>query len=285
MAEVVRKKDRTLDNSLQKKTGYNTGSPKVSLPTKKSIPSEEMEDYTWMIYGEPKIGKTSLIQHFGETLYLMFEPGGKSLQIYQTPVIKSWDQFIGYLDLLENEDNDFDNVCIDTGQLCYERCFDFICQRKGILHPGTQKDRGATWKEITQEFTKAHLRIAAMQKTFFVLAHERVSKRETMGGDSYDVIGPAFSPTTEEFYAGVIDNILYYHFERNKRWATIRGDDYVLAGTRCEGHFLTTKGEPIKKIPMGDSSEEAFDNIVTAFNNEQKEPYYNSQVKTKKKSY
>lgn len=283
MAEVkIRKKGLELPSQAKYTKKVNLD---LRLPSKKSIPSDEIEDYTWLIYGEPKIGKTSLIQHFGETLYFMFEPGAKALSIYQTPVINHWQQFIKYLDLLEEKGEEFENICIDTGQLCYERCFDHICERKGILHPGSQKDRGATWKEITQEFTKAHLRIAAMEKTFFVIAHERVNKRETMTGETFDVIGPAFSPTTEDFYSGVIDNILYYHFEGNKRWATIRGDDYILAGTRCEGHFLTTSGKPIKKIPMGESSAEAFDNIVIAFNNEQKEDYAERGVKTKKKAY
>ena len=124
---------------------------------------------------------------------------------------------------------------------------------------------------MSQEFIDFHTRISAMNMGFIVICHEKTKSQETYSGDSFDKVVPALSGATEEFYAGVIDNICCYHFHGKKRYLQIRGDDYIQAGTRCEKNFLTPDGKPIERIPMGKSSEEAYKNLVVAFNNDQEE--------------
>ena len=59
----------------------------LTLPTEKSKPSSRLGDYTWLIYGAKKIGKTSLVAQFPETLILSFEPGTKALEVFQTRIL------------------------------------------------------------------------------------------------------------------------------------------------------------------------------------------------------
>lgn len=238
-----------------------------------STPSNRLEDYTWLIYGEKKIGKTSLVSHFPSALFCMFEPGGKALSIRQTPTLDHWEQFLGYIALLEKDTQGIKTVVIDPGNIAYERCLDFVCRRENISHPGKVQDWGASWKLISKEFQSAHLRLAKLNLGFIVLAHAKLMNMETRSGQTFTKVIPVMSGSTEEFYAGVIDIIGYYQYFGAERFLQIRGDDFAQAGCRCEQNFLTKSGEPIIRIPMGKSSKEAYQNIVRAFNNGQSEAF------------
>ncbi len=244
----------------------------LSLPTEKSIPSTNLRDYTNLFYGKKKIGKTTLSSHFPGTIHFMFETGSKALAIYAR-VVPAWDHFLGYITLLEKEQHNFKNAVIDTGAIAYIRCMEYICKREGINHPSDRKDYGATWSMISGEFGKAHTRLAACGLGLLVIAHEKVEEIETRSGETFNQIVPNFSKQADDFYAGGIDNVYYYEYIGNQRFLTIRGDEFVVAGTRCEDNFLTPEGKQIYRIPMGSSSKEAYTNLVQAFNNKQTETY------------
>lgn len=244
----------------------------LSLPTEKSVPEVDIAVYTNLIFGKKKIGKTTLTSHFPEAFHFMFEPGSKALSIYDR-MVPTWEHFLGYIALLEEGNHKFKNAIIDTGAIAYDRCLEFICKKDGINHPSDKKDYGATWKKVSQEFERAHFRIISSGLGLIVIAHEKTEEIETRSGDKFDQIVPALSKQADEYYAGTIDNIFYYHFVGGQRFLTIRGDEFIVAGTRCEKNFLNQDGEQIYKIPMGTSSEEAYNNLVAAFNNKQVKTY------------
>ena len=70
------------------------------LPTVKTVPSENLNDYSFLCYGRKKIGKTSLFGRREKTLFFLFEPGAKSQSIYKVPkdgdCFIDWDDVIGY---------------------------------------------------------------------------------------------------------------------------------------------------------------------------------------------
>lgn len=245
----------------------------VSLPTSKSIPTANLAEYTWLIHGEPKIGKTSLIAEFRNVLFTMFEPGGKALSIHQTPTIVDWSYMLGVINELEKGGHDFKSVCIDTGSKAYDRCLEWVCRRDHIQHPGKIEDFGASWKEVMKAFVDVHTRIAALNLGFFVTAHSRATERQRRTGLKDLKIEPMFGGSTDEFYRGIIDIIAYYHMVGEQRFLQIRGDDTVVAGCRLQNNFLTPTGEPIKMIPMGKSPKEAYQRIMLAFNNKQEQTY------------
>lgn len=280
MAVVKKKKLKKVKGTSSRPDSKTSPSiPKVTLPQTTSVPSNRLGDYTWLIYGRKKIGKTSLVSHFPKCLFMMFEPGGKALRILRTPTITRWEEVLAYVTELEKAHAAkklmYRTICMDPGNKAYDLCFDYICVREGIDHPSEKKDYGATWKMIAHEFQVLHSRLAAMGLGFVVVAHSKSLEQETLSGVTYDQIVPRFSGQTEEFYEGVIDNIAYYHYVGARRYLQIRGDEEVVAGTRCEENFLTPSGEQVFRIPMGSSSKEAYDNIKRAFNNKQQKTYAN----------
>ena len=241
----------------------------IVLPSAPSEPSELFIDYSYLIYGRKKIGKTSLISHFENSLFFMFEPGAKALRIYMVPqngCFTDWEQVRKTVRLLKKGGHEFRTAVFDPGNKAYDLCLKWVCGREGIIHPGKEKDFGASWKAVSTEFENIHAQLATAGLAFVVLAHEGFDEKRGM-------VIPKFSPSTEDFYEGVIDNIWHYDYDGDKRFMLIRGNESIVAGTRCEGRYLTRDGRPIYKIPMGNSSAEGFQNIMSAWNNDQERSY------------
>jgi len=270
---IVRKK-KGVQSPVKKITAPKTTvTLPTALPTQKSKPASDLRDYTWLIHGDKKIGKTSLCSHFDNALIAMFEPGGKGLSIYQTDLITDWSQLRAYVDLLESGYKagtlTYRTFVIDPGNRAYDLCLDWVCRSVGVKHPHDANDFGKTWRMVSSEFQKIHERIAAIGMGFIVLAHDKVIEVENRDNEKLSRTVPVLTGSTEEFYAGVIDIIGHYHYIKEERFLQIRGDEHVQAGNRCERNFLTPSGTPVVRIPMGRSSKQAYDNVVSAFNNEQ----------------
>lgn len=242
----------------------------VELPTEPSIPSDNLLDYTMFIYGEKKIGKTSLAAQFPDTLFLMFEPGGKALRIFQTPV-NNWAEFVAYVDLLE-ADQRFQTVVIDTVDIAYNMCFDAMCKRMGIAHPTDENDFGKSWGQIENEFVSQMTRLLNLPKGVLLISHSVEKEVKTRFGQRFNRVTPTVPTQAYRYLTGVVDIWAYYGYENQGRALTIAGNEYIEAGCRLEEHFLTTSGERVRKIPMGSSASEAYANLVSAFNNRQETP-------------
>ena len=65
----------------------------IKLPTKRTEIEKDLSKYTIFLYGREKIGKTTLAAQFPDALFLMFEPGAKSLEIFRID-INTWAEFL-----------------------------------------------------------------------------------------------------------------------------------------------------------------------------------------------
>lgn len=268
MAQVIKKIIKPKAGGKLKK-GSTVSDAKYVLPASPSVVAENIIDYSFLIYGRKKIGKTSLVARFDKSLFFMFEPGTKAQSVYQVPrtgCFTDWKDVKGFVRTLQKQAHEFITAAFDPGNKAYDLCLKYVCQRDGISHPGKQKDYGASWKAVSNEFEEIHLQLANAGLAFVVIAHEKFN-------DEKQMIEPKFSPSTEDFYEGVIDNIFYYHYVGSERFLQIRGTEDITAGTRCEGRFMTIDGRPIYKIPMGSNADEAYENLIKAWNNEQERSY------------
>lgn len=242
---------------------------KVSLPDKLSVPAKDLTAYTLLIYGEKKIGKTSLAAHFPGALFLMFEPGGKALEIYQRPV-NSWLEFVAYVDLLE-KDTRFQTIVIDTVDIAYRQCFEAMCRKMAIQHPSDENDFGKSWGVIEVEFGKQMARLAH-SKGVLLLSHASVSEIKSRTGESFQYLEPSMPKQAMRYVTGVVDVWAYYGYLGKERRLLIQGDEFLGAGNRLQetGKFCTPDGKAIVSIPMGTSSTQAYRNLIAAFDGKQK---------------
>jgi hypothetical protein len=234
-------------------------SSELSLPDEPSEPKNDLRDFITMIYGREKIGKTSLAAQFEDVMFLLFEPGGKSLRIYSRSV-SSWREFKEYVVLLEKNKSRFANVCIDTVDICFKFAEEYMCNKLGIDHP-SEEEWGKGWGLIQDEFTRQIVRLCNTGRGVIFISHaseREIKKRKT----TVHRVIPTMSGQARKILEPMVDIWGYYYWDGDNRSLQIVGDEDVSAGHRLIGHF-----DGITHIPMGTSAKESYENFIAAFDN------------------
>lgn len=256
--------------AIVKPVGQKTIAPvQVSLPTERSKPVTDLGGYSILFYGKKKIGKTTMCQHFPETLFCMFEPGGKKLSIFQKPV-RNWNEFRQYVKLLQT-DTRFKTVVIDPVDISYDMCMAYVCTKLNIIHP-SEADWGKGWSAVKKEFMGEMNKLLNSGKGIIFISHMREEEIEERGKRPYHRKTNTMSGQAKEAIEGVVDVWACYDYAEGKRTLTILGDDFNDVGHRLNeepgARFLYTNGEPIRVIDMGKSSKESYQNFLRAFHNQ-----------------
>ena len=237
---------------------------KFRLPTERSEPEGALGAYTWLIFGEKKIGKTTLTALFGEAIHLFTEPGGKALRLYPV-VIDDWRKFRRAIRALKS-DTRFDTVVVDIVDKLYPMCEDYTCE-KLMIQDLAEEDWGKGWRENRKEFEREFGALLNLGKGVIFISHAQEQKVETRDGKEYDRMMPTMHKRMRDLVEGSVDIWAYYTYVGRRRVLQILGDDHVSAGHRLEGRFLTPDGQPIRRIDMGRSPKQAYRNVTDAFQN------------------
>lgn len=273
------------ENKKSRKVGVS-----VKLPKKKNKPSDKLVDYSILLYGAKKIGKTSLASHFPDAYFLSTEPGTKALEVFASPV-SNWKEFDAYLDLLEKDGDgsDFSTIVVDTVDILYEYAFKFICDKEMIEDPNEMNDYGKTWKKIKKTFADGILRLLNLDKGVILISHDVEKEVELRNGDTVDRVQPTMSRQAMEVVEAIVDIICNYSYTDDKRTLRIDGTQTTVAGCRLENNFIvkgknprSSKGRVIT-IDMGDTSSQSYENFKSAFNNKQESQYAPGTEPIKKK--
>ena len=235
----------------------------LKLPTEKTPPSEVLQDYSILLFGEKKIGKTTLASMFDNNLLLMTEPGAKSLDVFKMPV-RSWKEFKKIIRLLK-VDKRYRTVTVDTVDLLFKLCDAQVCQTLGIDHV-SEAEWGRGWSAVRDEFTTAMADLMGIGKGVILISHSTEKEIKPRSGPKYDRIQPTMANTARDICEAMVDIWGYFHYDGSDRVLTIRGDEHITAGHRLQTRFRY-KGKELVDIHMGTSKEEAYKNFIDAFNN------------------
>lgn len=232
----------------------------MSLPTEKSEPIDDLREYVTLIYGKPGTGKTTLAAQFESPLFLMCEPGAKSLSIFKKD-ISSWKKLVKTIDELETEEHTFKTVVLDTFPAAFEMCQKRVCSLNGWDHP-QDGPYGKGWSAVYNEFSFQMTRLLSMTGVVFI-AHAGEKDIEQLDGTVKTQVAPDMTGQAMKFISRIVDVIAYYYYAKNgKRYIRIGATDSIMAKNRIDGHF-----EGITKFDAGLSAKEAYRNFVNAFNN------------------
>jgi len=236
----------------------------LELPAMKSIPSDCLQDYSMLIYGRKKIGKTTLAAQFKDALFLMCEPGGRALSIRQVSV-RNWQEFKGYVDLAV-KDKSAQTIVVDTADFCYEYCMEYVCEKLAMEHP-SDEGYGKGWKAVRNEFTKEIGKLLHSGKGIIFISHSKDEEFKSRKTETRSKVVSSMPGQAKDVLEGLIDIWACYEYDGKRRILIIGGNDEVDAGHRIERRFKYPNGEPIETIPMGRNAKEGYENFIEAFSN------------------
>ena len=259
--------------------------PSVSIPSMPSKISTRFSDYSFLIHGEKKIGKTTLLAQEEDAFFLCCDPLQRSLSIRQRHV-PDWEHMLAYILLLEkgNFKKPIKTVIIDGADIAYHLCFDWCCRKLVINHPNDEDDFGKSWQFIRREFDSAILRlhcIPGIAPRF--ISHSKWAETKTRSGGKVERLIPNLTGQAEEILNGRVDIWGAYVYDGSNRILVIRGNEQVGAGHRVDSQFRTPEGEPVEEIYMGKSPQQAYANLIDAFRNKQTYISFDELEQPKKK--
>jgi hypothetical protein len=245
-----------------------------TLPTEMTTPSLDLRDYSMLISGEKKVGKTTLMAQFPDTFVMLCEAGGKGLSMYAAPV-GSWKAAMGYLGALEKDDAKanprFKYVAVDTADILARMCEKAVCKRLGIEHP-SDEDWGKGWSALKDEFFAFMNRLLALNKGIMLSSHSTEREIKARNGEKHDRIVSTMPKWAAEIIEGLVDMWFHFGYDGQARVLTIRGDEMISAGHRLQTNFRTPDGKEVRRIYMTDVPAVGYRNLLDAFANEYQPP-------------
>src|SRR5688572_1396911 len=95
------------------------------LPTEKRQPKQRLEEYTMLLYGHPKIGKSTFCSQMDMPLFLATEPGLEAMSVYEIKV-PDWVTFLEACGEISRGNHDFRTIVIDTVDNLWKSCSEYI---------------------------------------------------------------------------------------------------------------------------------------------------------------
>lgn len=179
----------------------------LELPTQMTPPSLNPDTAKVLLYGPPKIGKTTLAATVDpeHTLLLATEAGYGALEAFVQP-ITSWNQFrqVGPA-LLENE-HQFKTLVIDTVDELYKFCTEQVMLDLGVKHPA-DLEYGRGWGAVSDEFRLRVGALCALGLGVWFISHSKEEEVKARVG-SITVTSPTLTGGGRKFLLGFVDFIL-----------------------------------------------------------------------------
>lgn len=257
--------------------GTKIALPEVDYVTEADSRNVSLSDLSILLYGLAGTGKTTLSSEFKNTYHLMFDPGGKSLDVRQSQ-ISHWLQLPAYLRKIA-KDKSVDTVVVDGLDDAFDMCFRFMCDEVLMIdHPNDEKDYGKSWNAIYSEYFRQMYNAQLIPgKGCIYIGWAKESLYKTME-EEYTVIRPVLPSKVLERLLGKCEVCGYLYADGEQFKMRIRPNDSILAKCRPKKCFRYPDGSKISVIPMGDDSEVGYQNFIAAFKNK-----LEKEVKSKKK--
>lgn len=112
----------------------------MNIPTEKTKPTNRFSDKIALIYGAPKIGKSTLASQFPDTLFLATEDGLRSLEVFKLPEVGCFTTFKQLMEAVKairehamlDKEPRYKTIVVDTIDNVYHLASAQVCEEKNI---------------------------------------------------------------------------------------------------------------------------------------------------------
>lgn len=203
-----------------------------------TVISRDLKGKYILVYGKPKVGKTTLAAKFPKNLLIAFEKGYNAIDGIKAVDINRWADFKMVLRQLEKPEARamYDTITIDTTTIAYEMCEQFVCAQNGV-----QSIRdipwGQGWNLVKKEFETCLRKITMLGYGLVLISHIETRKEIAPDDSEIEILAPSMPKRCYEVVNQIVDIIGYIATEwdengQSHRWLYTRQTPTVMAGSR-----------------------------------------------------
>lgn len=271
-------------NFIVKTTAKPAPAKEVKEPYKLDIPQMDINfdpvqkeitfnDIMWFIHGIWHCGKTSLFTKFENAFFISFDAPNYTLK-YRSQYATTYEQVLAIVDAIiqrKKTVGDIQHVIFDNVRLYGKVVEEFTCKQLGIkMLGGSKKEyRGGDWKQNDGNMLVPVRQLLGHGIMVHGITHTKKDTIDTVEGKESNVFVPNAGTQGNGLFCQQTHITGRYTFNiRGDRILQISGTTNVEAASKVKNHFLYTNGNRMNEIPMGKNEDEAYDNLIKAFNNE-----------------
>lgn len=176
------------------------------LPTTKTPVRTSASAMTALLYGRPKLGKSTFCSQAKNAIFLATEPGLNHLEVFQTEV-KTWEQMLAACGELAAGKHEFKTVVVDTIDNLYRFCSEHVCRREGVQHEA-DLPFGKGYALIQNEFQRVLTKLAFLPMGLILVAHAVEKEFETRTGKVTRVV-PDLPERARRIVLALVDLVLF----------------------------------------------------------------------------
>lgn len=181
------------------------------LPTKPTKKVTELSAYSILLYGAPKVGKSTLASQFPNALFLATEAGLNALEVYQVQV-DSWDKFVSVLAEIAGGKHEFRTIVIDTVGNLFKFCSDYICKKQGIKHE-SDLEWGKGYSLVRDEFLRVITKLTLLPYGVVFIGHADTVEIKTRTGTISKAV-PQLNKSARDILVPIVDFLWFCTIEQ-----------------------------------------------------------------------
>ena len=204
--------------------------------------SRDLKGKFLLIYGEPKVGKSTFGSQLPRSLFLNFEQGTNALAGVRSAPILRWGDFKKVLTQLRKPQarEMYDTVVVDTATIAWQLCERYICQREGV-ESIRDIPWGQGWGMLRNEFSECWREITMLGFGILFIAHskEKPTEMRDEEGNAITAVAPDLPNQCYTIINSIVDIIGCIQLQMNKdgtseRYLYTRSTPTVFAGSRYQ---------------------------------------------------
>lgn len=176
----------------------------IELPKGKTKPQFTMSKLSMLIYGAPKIGKSTFCSRAEDALFIATEPGLNHLEVASVQV-NSWREFLETMALLANGDHGFKILVIDTIDKLCDFCDIEVCDNAKIQTLGDM-GFGKGYTIYKNELKRVFTKVFALNMGVILTSHAQIIEVDTPAGRQTKWM-PTFEKRAREILMPMVDII------------------------------------------------------------------------------
>lgn len=208
------------------------------LDLQPTVISRDLKDKYILLYGRPKVGKTTFAAQCEGNLIFCFEKGVNFKAGIYALSVPTWSDFKVAVKQLKKPDvkAKFNTITLDTVTIAWDLCQQYICQNNGVSAIG-DIPYGKGYALLSEEFSTVLRDISLLGYGVILIAHAKITPQKINEDLTIEKVAPAIPDRARNFINAFVDIIGYveHTFDENGqsvRTLVTRETPYIEAGSR-----------------------------------------------------